>query len=112
MQINRHFDVEKDFKKLKHFSAPEQSLGSWEALFCLKGIKETPGIDQYPGFGNCKIYKGRVIALKEKFGKSKGYRVIFQMLSEQYCRILAFSRHGIYKTEQELIEIIKERIIL
>ena len=110
MQVFRHNDIEKDFKNLKHFSAPRESLESWERLFCLKGIRETPAIDEFPGFGNCKIYKGRVIPLKENFGKSKGYRVVFQMICETEYIILVFSRHGIYKTEQELIKIIKNRL--
>ena len=45
MQISRHCNIEKDFKDLKRFSTPKESLESWERLFCLKGIKETPGID-------------------------------------------------------------------
>lgn len=32
------------------------------------------------------------------------------MLNEAECKILFFSRHGIYKTEHELIEIIKNRL--
>ena len=67
-------------------------------------------IDVVPGFGECKIYKGRVVPLKENVGKSKGYRVIFQMVSIDCCKIIAFSRHGIYNSEQELINIIKSRI--
>ncbi len=110
MQICWHEDIEKDFKNLKRFSAPKESLEAWKKLFILKGIKETPGIDFFSGFGNEKIYKGRVVPLRENVGKSRGYRVIFQMLSEADCKILVFSRHGIYKSEQELIKIIKERL--
>lgn len=110
MQIYRHENIEKDFKNLKRFLSAEESLDSWERLFCLKGLKETPGIDMFSGFGNEKIYKARVVPLKENIGKSGGYRVIFQMLSETNCKILIFSRHGIYKSEQELIKIIKERL--
>ncbi|MEI8174332.1 MAG: hypothetical protein WCG28_00085 [bacterium] len=110
MQIFRHCDIEKDFKDLKRFSAPKESLESWERLFCLKGIKETPGIDMFSGFGNEKIYKGRIVPLKENIGKSNGYRVVFKMLTETECEILVFSRHGIYKSEQELINIIKNRL--
>ncbi len=110
MQICRHGDIVKDFKNLRRFSAPEDSLVAWEKLFCLKGIKETPGIDIFSGFGNEKVYKGRVVPLKENIGKSNGYRVIFQIINEEKCLILFFSRHGIYKSEHELIEIIKNRL--
>lgn len=110
MQISRHCDIEKDFKNLKHFSAPEESLEAWEAIFCLKGIIETTGIDIFPGFGSHKIYKGRVVPLKENFGKSKGYRVIFEVIDNNFSKILVFSRHGVYKSEQELIKIIKNRL--
>ncbi len=110
MQIFRHEDIEKDFKDLKRFRTPEESLEAWERLFCLKGIKETPSVEMFFGFGNIKIYKGRVVPLKENFGKSKGYRVIFQMLSEAECKILVFSRHGIYKSERELIKVINSRL--
>ena len=109
MEICRHDDIEKDFRKLDKFPAPKESLEAWEKLLLLKGINETPAIDQFPGFGENKIYKGRIVPLKEKFGKSKGYRVIFQVAEEKY-KILVFSRHGIYKTENELIKIIKERL--
>lgn len=110
MKISHHDDIEKDFRNLKRFSAPEESLEAWKRLFGLKGLKETPGIDQYSGFGEYKIYKGRVIPLKENIGKSKGYRVIFQIKDDECCKILVFSRHGIYHDENDLIEIIKNRL--
>ena len=110
MKISRHFEIEKDFKNLKRFPAPTESLEAWERLFVLKGIKETPGVDQFSGFGNEKIYKGRVVPLKEKFGKSKGYRVIFQITEEECCKIIVFSRHGIYHDENDLLKLIKERL--
>ena len=110
MKVSRHDEILKDFKSLKRFPAPEESLEAWERLFCLKGIKETPGIDQYPGFGDVKIYKGRVVPLKENIGKSKGYRVIFQGEENECYRIIAFSRHGIYHDEQNLIRTIKDRL--
>ena len=110
MKVSRHDEILKDFKSLKRFPAPEESLEAWERLFCLKGIKETPGIDQYPGFGDVKIYKGRVVPLKENIGKSKGYRVIFQSEENECYKIIAFSRHGIYHDEQDLIRTIKNRL--
>lgn len=48
--------------------------------------------------------------MKENLGKSKGYRVVFQIIDNENCEILVFSRHGIYKSEQELINLAKERI--
>ncbi len=110
MEISRHEDIEKDLKDLRRYPAPLESLEAWERLFVLKGIKETPGIDLFPGFGQAKIYKGRVVPLKENVGKSKGYRVIFQEIEEQKFKILVFSRHGIYKNERDLMNAIKERI--
>ena len=110
MEVSRHDDIEKDFKNLKRFPAPQESLEAWERLFCLKGVKETPGIDQFPGFGTIKIFKGRVVPLKENIGKSKGYRVIFQMIDKKYFKIIVFSRHGIYHTEQDLLNLIKDRL--
>lgn len=110
MNIVRHDDIEKDLRNLRRFQAPLESLEAWERLFYLKGLGETPAIDPFPGFGERKIYKARVVPLKENVGKSKGYRVIFQMVDEENCNILVFSRHGIYKSEQELINLVKERI--
>jgi len=110
MYIVRHEDVEKDLKKLSRFLAPLESLEAWERLFYLKGLCETPAIDSFPGFGERKIYKTRVVPLRENVGKSKGYRVIFEMESEENCKIMIFSRHGIYKSEQELIKLIKQRL--
>lgn len=110
MDIVWHDGIERDLKRLNGFPAPRESLEAWQRLFCSKGLKETPAIDSYPGFGDAKIYKGRVVPLRENTGKSKGYRVIFQISNVNYCKIIIFSRHGIYKTEQELINIVKQRI--
>ncbi len=99
MEILRHPGIEKDFKDLKRFPSPKESLEAWERFFVFKGLRETPGIEQYPGFGQYKIYKARVVPLKENCGKSNGYRLIFQILEEGVCKILVFSRHGIYKSE-------------
>ena len=105
-----HEDIEKDIKKLRRFPAPQESLEAWERLFCSKGLSETTGIEVFPGFGNSKIYKGRVVPLRENVGKSKGYRIIFQMTESNCSKIIVFSRHGIYQSEKELIDIIKKRI--
>ena len=110
METFRHDDIDKDLKNLRRFPAPLESLEAWERLFCLKGIKETPAVDSYPGFGDMKIYKARVVPLRENVGKSKGYRVIFQMIDETCCKVLVFSRHGIYKTERTLMNLIKIRL--
>jgi hypothetical protein len=109
MNIVRHENIEKDLRNLRRFQAPLESLEAWERLFCLKGLRETPAIDPFPGFGEHKIYKARVVPLKENVGKSKGYRAIFQMADEENCKILVFSRHGIYKSERELINLVKSR---
>jgi hypothetical protein len=110
MHICRHDGIEKDFRDLKRFAAARESLNAWERLFDAKGLREMPSIDQCSGFGERKIYKARVIALRESFGKSKGYRVIFELKNIDECVVLAFSRHGIYKSEGELIALIKERL--
>lgn len=110
MDLCRHENIEKDFRSLRRFAAPEESLEAWERLFSLKGLKETPGIDPFPGFGSARVYKGRVVPLKENVGKSKGYRVVFELQEEQCYRILVFSRHGIYHDEQDLINLVRLRI--
>jgi hypothetical protein len=110
MNIVRHEDIEKDLRNLRRFPAPLESLEAWERLFSLKGLRETPAIDSFPGFGERKIYKARVVPLRENFGKSKGYRVIFELTDEENCKILVFSRHGVYKAEQDLINLVKERM--
>lgn len=110
MEIFRHDDIEKDFGLLKRFAAPRESLEAWERYFIFKGIKETPAIAQFPGFGARKIFKGRVVALKENVGKSKGYRVIFEMVNSDLYSVLVFSRHGIYHSEKDLISLVKSRL--
>ena len=110
MHIVRHEDIEKDLRNLRRFPAPLESLEAWERFFSLKGLGETPGIERFPDFSEHKIYKGRVVPLRENFGKSKGYRVVFQMIDEESCTILVFSRHGIYKSEQELLGMVKWRM--
>ncbi|MFH1029725.1 MAG: hypothetical protein V1770_00515 [bacterium] len=110
MDIVRHAAIEKDFKKLKRFPAPKGSLEAWERLFCLKGIHETPGMKAYDKFKDLKIYKARVVPLKENCGKSDGYRVVFESLENGKYKVLAFSRHGIHRSEQDLIMLVKERI--
>lgn len=110
MEIFRHEQIKKDLKLLKRFPAPLESLEAWERLFCLKGLEETTGIERYQGLGHDNIYKARVVPLRENIGKSKGYRMIFKMIKDDACKILVFSRHGIYNDEKELIRLIKERI--
>lgn len=110
MKIVRHEDIEKDLKNLRRFPAPRESLEVWERLFCYKGLSETPAVEAFPGFGECKIYKVRVVPMRENVGKSKGYRIVFQMIDVNCCKIIVFSRHGIYKSEQELMAIVKNRI--
>jgi len=110
MEIVRHEDIEKDLRNLRRFPAPLESLEAWERLFCLKGLRETPAIDLFRGFGQIKVYKARVVPLRENIGKSKGYRVVFQMIDELHSKILVFSRHGIYRTEQELMNLVRMRL--
>ena len=110
MEVSRHDAIEKDFRALRRSAAPQESLEAWERLFCLKGLRETPAIDAFPGFGGRKIFKGRVVPLKENVGKSKRYRVIFEMIGESHCNILVFSRHGVYHSETDLMALIKERL--
>ena len=110
MELSRHDDIEKDLKHLRRFLTPKESLEAWERLFCLKGVKETPGIDPFPGFGELKIYKGRIVPLRENIGKSKGYRVVFQLVEGECFKIIVFSRHGVYHNEHDLIRIIKDRL--
>ncbi len=110
MQLARHYEIEKDLKKLKKFQAPLESLEAWERFFYAKGLKETPGIKKYPGFGSERIFKAKVIPLKENCGKSDGYRLIFRALENDSYEIMFFSRHGVYKKEQELMKIIKSRL--
>lgn len=110
MRLSRHYEIQKDLKKLKRFKAPLESLESWERLFCSKGLKETPGIKQYPGLGREKIFKARVIPIKENCGKSDGYRLIFKVVSNDSYEIIVFSRHGVYKDENGLVKIIKSRL--
>ena len=76
----------------------------------MKVLHETPGIDHVPGFGERKICKARSVPLRENVGKLKGYGVVFQMVAEENCRILIFSRNGIYKSEQELMGMVKQRM--
>lgn len=112
MNIIRHESIGKDLRNLRRFPAPLRSLEAWERLFSLKGLRETPAIDMFPGFGEQKIYKARVVPLSENIGKSKGHRVVFKMIGEEICQILLFSRHGVYRYEHELTKLVKERLTL
>ncbi len=111
MNVIRHENVGRDLKNLRRFPAPLESLESWERFFSVKGLEETPAVDRFPGFGQAKIYKARIVPLQENIGKSGGYRAVFQMIDAQCCKILVFSRHGVYKTEGELIGWVKERLV-
>lgn len=106
----RHADIGKDLRNLKRFLTAVDSLEARERLFIAKGLQETPGIDQYAGFGNSRVFKARVVALRENVGKAKGYRLVFRLRPDHSCQILAFSRHGIYKSEQELMDIVRTRL--
>ena len=112
MRILRHVKIAEDLDHLKRkskFITPSESLEAWEKLFCVKGLTETPGIDRCGGYGSHQIYKARVVAVEEKGGKSQGYRVIFKIAGDD-CIIIFFSRHGVYKKEQELIDIVRTRL--
>jgi hypothetical protein len=111
MNVFRHDYIEKDLRNLRRFPAPLESLEAWERVFGLKGLRETPGVDRFPGFSERRIYKARVVPLRENIGKSKGYRVVFEEIDGENCRVLVFSRHGIYKSEHELIALVKERLV-
>lgn len=112
MEIIHHLGIEKDLKNLKRFSAPRESLDAWERFFIFKGLRETPGLELYPGFGQNKIYKARAVPLKENCGKSNGYRLIFRILENEVYEILVFSRHGIYQNENDLKNLIRLRLNL
>ena len=43
MRIIRHCELAKDFKNLKRFPAPIESLEAWERLFCLIRIEGNSG---------------------------------------------------------------------
>jgi mRNA-degrading endonuclease RelE of RelBE toxin-antitoxin system len=110
MKIVRHKDLRKDLKVLnKKFRGPDESLEAWILLFEAKGLSEITGVEKYPGFGKHDVYKARIVPLKENVGKSGGYRLLFEMREDQ-CILLFYSRHGVYKTEQELINSVKFRI--
>lgn len=111
MEVEEHPGIRKDLKKLKRYPTAEESLRSWARLFCVKGLAETPGIEQFNEFGNERVYKARVIPLKENVGKSQGYRLAFQVKSAHSIKLLVFSRHGIYTHEREMIAWVKERLL-
>ena len=55
------------------------------------------------GEGRTGERESRIVA-RVPFGLRRG------MVDEENCKILVFSRHGVYKSEQELINLVKERI--
>lgn len=110
MEVGWHDNIRKDLKKLKRYSAPEESLEAWVRLFCVKGLRETPGVELFDDFGSQRVYKARVVPLQENVGKSHGYRLVFRMISLDKILLLVFLRHGIYKHERELITLVKERL--
>lgn len=109
-EIHRHSGITGDLKRLRKFPRPDASLESWEMLFRAKGFRGVPGIDRYPGFGGREIYKARVIPLGENVGKSSGYRLIFEHVTDTTYRVLVFSRHGECRHEHELQRLIRERL--
>lgn len=108
--IIRHPNIAKDLKDLRRYPKAAESLDAWERIFCAKGLRETPGINRYPGFGKREIYKARVVPLGEKLGKSSGYRVIFERRGPAVFCILIFTRHGEYKHEKDLANFIRSRL--
>ena len=111
MIISRHPDVERDIRELnKKYSTPLESLEAWERIFSVKGFEFTPGIDRFPGFGGCNIYKARVAPLKENCGKSSGYRIIFRKCDDGNCIVLFLYRHSTVVNEQEVIDTIRYRL--
>lgn len=108
--VTRHPSIAKDLKNLRRYPQAEKSLDAWERIFCARGLKETPGINRYPGFGEREIYKARVVALGEKSGKAGGYRVIFERRGGTIFCLLILTRHSEYKHEKDLMNLIHARL--
>ncbi|MFA5800169.1 MAG: hypothetical protein WC840_04385 [Candidatus Peribacteraceae bacterium] len=106
-QASKHRQGSQGFAEISEGSRISRRLGT---VFCAKGLRETPGINRYPGFGKREIYKARVVPLGEKLGKSSGYRVIFERRGPAVFCILIFTRHGEYKHEKDLANFIRSRL--
>ena len=84
----RASQLEADIKRLrKKFPSVEQDLLYAQRL--LEAGKCLPQTSPYPGFGNSKIYKTRVInsSLGSK-GKSSGHRLVYEEFDKQVGKVI------------------------
>lgn len=79
MIVRRHSDLVRDVKALgKKYRSVAQDLIYAERLLAIgQSIPETT---PYPGFGIHRIYKTRVVNTSIPYGKSKGYRLIYELV--------------------------------
>lgn len=101
-----------DIKTLgKKYHRAEESIIDIERLLS-SGIS-LPQTDRYPGFGERKLFKTRIIMIGANEGKSGGHRLIYEELelkSNRVIIIITVYSHSTYKDEGVILREINSRL--
>lgn len=101
-----------DIKTLtKKYHRAEESIIRIERL--LAAGESLPQTERYPGFGERKIFKTRLIMLGSNEGKSGGHRLIYEELelkSKRVVILITIYSHSIYKDEKAVLKEINSRL--
>lgn len=110
--VKRHPSIARDLKRLsKRYPSVERDLMYAERL--LEAGQTLTQTYAYPGFGQRRLYKTRVVNTAIPSGKSKGYRMIYEAIVEQgndgFLLVLLYD-HSSYKSELEVRKEVRDRL--
>ncbi len=110
--IKRHPELAKDLKQLgKKYPSVGQDLVYVERLLAIG--HSFPHTDAYKGFGARRLFKTRVENTSVSRGKSKGYRLIYEVVVEEDdegCELLLLYDHNAFKAELDVRKELRARL--
>ena len=103
-----HDSLESDLKPLlKRYPSARENLEQAERLMAA----EKPLLHQtrFPGFGERKVFKGRIVNSDINRGNSSGYRLVWEDVGE-HLRVLHMYAHSDRKRESDVVATVKSRL--
>lgn len=112
LTVRRHPYLAKDLKRLgkKHRSVAQDLVYAERLLSAGQTLPETT---PYPGFGQRKVFKTRVINTSIASGKSKGYRLIYELVAaedDNNIELVLLYDHTTHTDESEVWREIRVRL--
>lgn len=112
MVVRRHPDLARDLKALgRKYRSVAQDLVYAERLLAIR--QSIPETTPYPGFGTHRVYKTRVVNTSIPYGKSKGYRLIYELVAveeNESLEIVLLYDHTTYPDEAEVQRQVRSRL--